>query len=203
MNKKVVLGVMLCASVSSVALASPLDDYDMGRFSIDLGTSISPDMDVNGGSVDGKSRINGGVTAGLGNNWALQFRYADHKSDVFAGNDYNLKAQEYNALYRVNPNFSLFAGLVNARVERGHYDDSQKGFQVGLLGQMDFTDQLNGWASVAAGDTSKAYEIGLGYGLTETVDLNLFYRYAKYDEFDGAVDDVTAKGLNAGVTVRF
>ena len=203
MDKKIILGMALCLSVSSAAFASPLDDYDMGKFSIDLGTSISPDMDVNGHSLDGKSRINGGVTAGLGSNWALQFRYADNKSDAFRGNNYNLKAQEYNALYRVNPNFSIFAGLVNARVERGNYDDSQKGFQVGLLGQMDFTDRFNGWASVAAGDTSNAYEIGLGYGLTEMVDLNLFYRYAKYDDFDGSVDDVTTKGLNAGVTVRF
>lgn len=203
MNKKLALGMALCLSVSSAALASPLHDYDMGSFSIDLGTSISPDMDVDGRSHDGKSRINGGITAGVGNNWALQFKYADNKSDVFANWNYNLKAQEYNALYRLNPNFSVFAGLVNTRVERGSYDDSQKGFQVGLLGQMDFNDRFNGWASVAAGDTSNAYEIGLGYGLTETVDLNLFYRYAKYDDFDGRVDDVTVKGLNAGVTVRF
>ena len=82
MKKKVLLGLAIGMSLSTVAFASPLQNYDAGKAEVNVGTTLAPAMasgSDNGETFksDVKNKINGGATVGLGRNLALQFKYVD------------------------------------------------------------------------------------------------------------------------------
>lgn len=94
------------------------------------------------GNFDGKTKLDWGITVGMGNNWAFQYRGLKAEADgktytIFENKDegfysavengnqsYNryrnlsvtltpqVKSQEFNALYKFHKNFSVFAGVV-------------------------------------------------------------------------------------------
>jgi hypothetical protein len=186
-------------------------------------------------SDDAKSRLGAGFTYGLGDKLAVQYKYADNKTktysyEVATGFSYQngtttgqLIANELNVLYKVNPNVSAFAGWTNATAKikwsynygpdasnitdsgSGTEKGTKDGFQVGLIGQTKFAKNLTGWGSIAAGNNLTGYELGLGYDLDKDTELNVFYRHAKYKDFnvDGENFDVKIKGVGAGLTFKF
>lgn len=154
--KKTVFTLVLIFSIMSVCAASPLTDYSQGKVAIDYTYRPSFDMEtspeVSGSeniqkpvdyinneinkrekNFSGKAKLDWGITAGLGNNWAFQYRGLKAEAD---GNTYpienpptanlvksnnsplavtltpQVKSQEFNALYKLSEGFSAFAGLV-------------------------------------------------------------------------------------------
>ncbi|MEG6584811.1 hypothetical protein [Dendrosporobacter sp. 1207_IL3150] len=159
--KKFVMFILFSFVLSSVALASPLTDYSKGAAALDLSYRVSPDFDVNAKvndfnvtdaakdfgiptNFDGDSNLEWGLTYGIGNNWALQYRQATPKGKLtlidYSWDDYavekpaaskavindlpfysaNLtvvnktRTEEFNVLHKLDKNFSLFTGLVRA-----------------------------------------------------------------------------------------
>lgn len=111
----------------------------------------------------------------------------------------------------MNNNLNAIAGVVRLS---GGIDgiadiDNKTKFQVGLTGHQAFNDKLLGWVTATAGSDVYAYEVGVGHKLSDTSDLNLFYRYTKFSdvEFEGAPPgfdiDAKAKGVGLGVTFKF
>ncbi len=215
MKKKIFLTLAAAMAVTSVSLASPLSNYDKGNLAIDLTTSISPKVDVDvaqlgGASDDAKNRLGAGITYGIGNRLALQYKYADNKTkDYFyeetTPSDYNnetdsvqIFAHELNVLYQVNPNFSAFVGLTKTSAklnwshnygpnsgniidsQSGTVKQSQNGYHVGFIAQTKLADKVTGWASASAGNKLTAYEVGVGYDVAKNTELNVFYRNNKY-----------------------
>lgn len=90
--KKLVLAVLFVFALSSVAIASPLTDFSLGKAALDLNYRSSPDYDANVGingigktdkiALDGDNNLEWGFTYGIGNNWALQYRQAAPKGTL-------------------------------------------------------------------------------------------------------------------------
>lgn len=208
MDKKILTGALAAMMISSTALAAPLSDYTEGSAAVDVKYSLSQDIKGESNGLAGKhdldDHLSGGLTYGLGNNLAVQYNYTDNKLD-FGGD--RIIAQELNLLYKLNPNLSAYAGLNRNRysVNRG-YDSSETGVQIGVIGQTKLSDDLTAWAMLGAGNKRTAYEIGLGYGITDNLDLNIYYDYNKYKDNENALGrdfDAKAKGFGMGVTFKF
>lgn len=237
MKKKVLLTLAAAMAVTSVAFASPLTNYEKGSLALDINTSISPklELSVNGMSEsdDSKERLGAGISYGLGNKFALQYKYLDNKTkeylvDEYIGSFYEnttlnakLTGHEINVLYQINPNVSAYVGVTRSTAKitvtenygptPGNITDSESlsesqsknGYQVGLVGQTKLADKLTGWASVSAGNRVNAYEVGLGYDVAKNTELNLFYREVKYKDFDAYSTTVDVTTKGLGAGVTF
>ena len=231
MKKKILLTLAAAMTVTSVSFASPLTNYEKGSLAVDLNTSISPKVEISGSDFgdDAKSRLGAGITYGIGDKLALQYKYSDNKTETYSYEetgpgyyyrstiDAQLTGHEFNLLYQIDPNVSAFVGLTKAKAkvnlmvtdgtfyDSGSDSQSKNGYQVGLIGQTKLSDNVTGWASVRAGDKVTGYEIGVGYDVNKDTELNVFYRNTKYKDFNvlGEDFDVTTKGLGAGVTFKF
>ena len=107
----ILVGLMgiCCAS----AFASPLQDYSLGSFAVDLSLS---QLKVTSNTDDWDSNYNGGfgVSAGLGGNWALQFRNNNWSASRSLGPiTLDLKAcvNDLNLLYKLDKTFRVFCNL--------------------------------------------------------------------------------------------
>lgn len=198
MNKKLVaisLGIM--TAMSSMVFAAPATDLSAGKMAIDLSIT-KPELEA-GGTMPKKTNFDFGITAGLGNNWGVQYKYQGCNAD----NGWDGKVQEFNAVYKFDNNFQAFAGMNKFS---GDSIDSSNKFQLGITGTTKLGDKLSGWATLAAGGSNFSYELGLGQALSKDWDLNLFYRHKKFNDVKmtwGPKGDVTVSGFGLGVTAKF
>ena len=121
MKKKIaaaVLGILMAGTTA--VYASPVTDFEKGHISAEFGSTLNSTFNGSGevtGKADGKSGFKYGVTAGLGDNWALQFKGGKFKSEVFSGSSQTYpitvttfgKAthQEFNLIRRISPMYRL------------------------------------------------------------------------------------------------
>ena len=208
MTKKVLLGLAIGMSLSTVAFASPLQNYEAGKVEINVGTTLAPAMATtsNGGTSksDVKNKIEGGATVGLGHNLALQYKYVD--SQQKPNDEYNMRTQEYNLRYKLDKNVSVYAGQMHARFgaksSSAEVSATRNIFQAGVQYEAALGRNLTGWAGMGFGSDMQHYEAGLGYALTQDLDLDLSYQYTQVKKFADTVD-CTAKGLYAGLSFKF
>jgi opacity protein-like surface antigen len=201
---------------SAVALAAPQTDFKQGKTSVDLG-AIRSEIDADGIDFDKKTNLDLGITTGLSDKFALQYKFQKLEGDtnVFGPTiDTDNKVHELNVLYKIDPNVYAFAGIQrlsgNTKLAGvGSFDiDSKTVAQIGVTGVTQLADKLNGWATAAIGNDNYSYEIGLGYEIANNADLNLFYRYKKFNDIEfksglAGSGDAKSKGVGAGVTFRF
>lgn len=219
--KKVLSGVAALLMVSSVGFASPLTDYSQGKVAVDLSVRSSNDVTADGNDYDGKtSNFNYGVTVGLGNN--LAFQYKQDNADTKNYSDFNgpsvsghaeLESNQYNILYQVNPNVSAFVGLTNTKPQLKTSDGdwngkNSTGYQVGVVATVPIADKTTAYASLGYGDKIEDYEFGLGYAVATNLELNVGYKDTKYKKLqlqDPDTNDFNYKvhGLTYGITYKF
>lgn len=180
-------------------------------------------------AFDGDNNFEWSFTYGIGNNWALQYRQAASKgklglinevgaepqayaSEGASGDFLNVglqaktKVEEYNALYKLNKNISLFTGVVkaapsvkanvNASIEGESFSGDlaiaghdKNIWQFGLQAVAPFANKFTGYGITSFGKDYRNWEVGLGYQISKDVELNVNYR-------DFKVDDMTMVGLN-------
>ena len=208
---KVICALGLCLSVGATASAAPADSYDAGKVSVDLGTALSPTLDVSpGNSFDAKNNFYGGVTVGLGHNFALQYKYdkteAKEVNTYYDASGYTEKdngkvtVNTVNVLYKVNPAVSAYVGNRHAAGEMhnqwGYYDydgsfvsdaetriSASKNYaQAGVIGQVKLAKDLSGWGDLGIGPDLLTCELGVGYHITSNLAANVSYDYAKYKD---------------------
>jgi len=231
MLKKVALVLAATSVVTSAAFAAPMTDYSQGKFAIDISTSPSldqsakPDYYPYDYSYPAKSTTTFGVTAGLGGKWAVQYR--QHKFSSEEENTYyygypqsNLKGYEANALYKVDKNFSVFAGYTSFKLGFTNsyysgYDNPGKsvgGMQVGAIVSTPVTDKVSAYGIVSTGSKLDSFEVGMAYKVSKNVDFNMGYADRNYKKLHnesswwGTPDhkyNAQAKGINWGVTLKF
>lgn len=149
-------------SVSTAALAAPLQEYEPGRAEVNIGTAVLPAMEVAQGDSFASSnvgrRVYGGATVGIAHNFALQYKYTgSHMSPDFPEEDLypeiGFDTQECNLRYRVNPNVSVYMGDMEAHMSYSGGDcntyDSRSIFQAGVQYEAKLGKDVTGW--VAAG----------------------------------------------------
>ena len=209
--RKIVVMVACLLMVSSVALASPLMDFSAGKGSVDL-TMRNTANSMFVLEFDNKYNFDGTVTLGLGNNWAVQYRYFQPESaatDFGAplGMTLKMRTNEYNVLYKLDKNIAAFAGYVTAQETDGYpglatyTSETRKLWQVGFAGSAAIGKKTTLWGTVGLGRDLTNCELGVGYAITPNLDINVSYRSLNVNDLDGF--EVKAKGLGFGVTLKF
>lgn len=215
--KKIIVLVACFMMIGSVALASPLMDFSQGKGSIDL-TMRNTENSIEGVGLEKDYNFDGAATFGLGNKWAVQYRYFQPESDKTyiypVAGTFKLATNEFNVLYKLDKNLAAFAGYANAKGTLAGSVDTEEGvlegsassstkdlWQLGLVGTAALGDKTTLWASVGAGSDLTNWEAGIGYAFTPKCEFNVSYREFKVNDLDGA--DVKAKGLGFGLTFKF
>lgn len=214
MRKKTVLIVVCSFLISSTAFAAPLTDYSVGKASIDLNYRNTEQL-LDSDTYGRKYNLEPSVTIGIADKWAFQYRYKNLKSKSTTFNNgisyqtVNLCVNEFNLLYSLTPNVSLFVGRI---LTDGAINVSVPGWgqsetwgwtslgQVGLLGSVPLTDKISAYGVVGISHRWTNFEVGLSYAFTKNWEFNVDYREMK--KTFGEVD-VKAKGLGFGVTYKF
>lgn len=194
--------------LSSTVFAAPLTNFEAGESAIDIGT-IRPEASVGTLELGKRSNFDFGITTGLNDKIALQYKYQKTDTAYYPLPFYS-KIHELNVLYQLNPNTYAFIGAqrVSGGVSVPSFPtiDTKTVAQIGITGSAELSDKLNGWATAAVGNDNYSYEIGVGYALSSEADLNLFYRYKKFNDLKYVLwgsQDVKIKGVGAGITVKF
>ncbi|EGO64009.1 outer membrane protein [Acetonema longum] len=206
---------------SGIVSAAPQIDFEQEKTSIDIGVIRSElETSDSGGSIDWdkKSNLDFGITTGLSEKVALQYKYQNLDSGdgyLLTPNDtVDSKVHELNVLCKLDSNFYAFLGVQRLSGDlsvpgAGSLDiDSTTVAQIGVTGTTNLADKLTGWATAAVGNDNYSYEIGLGYEIADNTDINLFYRYKEFSDLEfkdisGYEFDAKSKGFGAGVTFKF
>ncbi|SMC50545.1 outer membrane beta-barrel protein [Sporomusa malonica] len=223
MKKSVLVFVFLFA-LSTVCAASPLMDYSQGKTAVDI--NFKPNLDVKAdspfGNLSGKnSNVDFGLTVGLGNNWAVQYRNGTADSKVTdPGSPINIElvAQQINVFYKLNKNVAGFVGYTHAKpslnisigpITQTINAEQTSGYQVGLVGFSEIGKNTNAYGEVATGNKITHYQVGIAYEFVKNLELNIAYQYTKYKGIDFSSVfpfsdfDYTAKGMSYGITYKF
>lgn len=205
--KKVFVTLVCLMMLSTVAMASPLMDYNQGKVSVDL-TWRNTQNSLDDFSFDKKYNLDAALTVGLGNKWAFQYRNFEPKSGATGTDQETLKlaTNEFNAMYKLDKNFAAFAGFVTGKAtfedNTGFNESASRNmWQFGLVASTEIAPKTTLWGSVAAGNHSWTnWEAGVGYELAPNLELNVSYREMKANVSD---TDFKAKGLGYGITYKF
>jgi hypothetical protein len=234
MKQKISITLLAALVVANVGFASPLTDYSQNKVAIEIGFQ-SPQIsenyhDADGTSAampdaDGKSTANLGITAGLGNRFAIQYKNFSPKSkttnylDITTFNT-KVKVNEYNLLYQLNHNVAAFTGIAqvkatqttsgNADIEGGSIGTQKKNsWQIGLVGSIPLAEKTTAYATAGFGSKLTAYKLGVSYAVASNLELDAFYGYNKYKdlawegEYSNNHSDFTVKGAGYGITYKF
>ncbi len=220
--KKVGLMMAGMLLLTSVASASPLMDYSKGKAALDITYRFYQDMDASGSvhglgyvlgsdplqgsdKIGGKNDFEWGMTLGLGNDWAMQYRgfnaQAEKTYSICSDQGYpdapqyrqetpyysrsltaiinpKVRSQEVNVLRKLDKNFSAFAGLVRITPSvkvTGNYAYSESGE---MSRSIDSGYSEYGSASLTLGGEDKnTAQIGI-IGSTKLADKTNLYGIA-------------------------
>lgn len=169
--------------------------------------------------LSGKTNVEWGFTYGIGNNWALQYRQAtpkgsiglpsDHPSfsqdvSVSLGLEAKTRVEEYNILYKMDKNFSLFTGMVKATpslkaslgLSATDQGDNWNGissvggnlaiqghdkniWHFGVIATAPVAKKLTAYGIASFGGDYRNWEAGLGYQIDKNLEFNVNYRDMK------------------------
>jgi len=204
--------------------AAPLTDYSPGKTAIDVTWRHDLDLDDYWKGyvypAEGKdSNLDWGVTTGLGNKFALQYRqfnpkgegdYTDLEEGKYHLFEVKLKSHEANLLFQLDKHFSSFIGWHRSKLtwlDNGERSVSQKKgqLQIGIIGVADLGNKTKLYGNVGFAPDLQNFEAGISYELTGDIDLNLSYRYLKVNEIKlfTVPEDFRAKGWGLGFTYKF
>ncbi len=188
---------LMTAFFAASAWASPLKNYDAGRFSVDAGISLPSSIDGDNYKLSKSNSSYFGATVGIGSNTALNYKWNNYKADQA-----RTRAQQFNLMYKILPGISVYAGYLNADTSSA-YGRTENSGQVGLQACYDIPLLFTVWGNFGVGRKNSGYEIGLSKPILNNVELNASYYDQKFkDAFDND-GDMKAKGVNLGVTVKF
>jgi len=209
--------VLIAANV----FAAPQTDIAQGKTAIDIGAFNAKDsMTLMGNDIDfgNKTNINFGVTTGISDKYAVQYKYnsldSGHYTNAVVDTSMKIKTQEFNVLYKLTKNTDAFIGVhkfsgtlyVHTANVSGDFDNKNK-MQIGVTTTVPLGEKLNAWGTLSAGDNLISGELGVSHPLNKNTDLNLYYRYTK--EKDLTLNgvpynyDIENNGFGLGVTMKF
>ena len=195
-------GVLL---IASTAFAAPQTDIEQGKTALDVGV-FSSKTAISGDDLDKKANLDLGITTGLSNKYAIQYKYHVLDSDTTDGYNVDANTQEFNVLYKMTPNTNAFVGINRISGSLESFDmDSKNKLQVGITTKVPLSEKFSAWGTVAAGSDLVTCEAGISHTLSQNADLNVYYRYTKNDDLRiaGNKFDFENNGFGLGVTMNF
>ena len=190
---------IMTACFSTSAFAAPLKNYDAGKFAIDAGITFPSSLKGGNYKMSKSDSSYYGATVGIGKRMALNYQW-----DKYKGSDGDLTAQQFNLMYQLLPNVSAYAGWLGADADVDFGNGKKKNSaHAGLQAHFDIPLLFTVWGNVGVGTKSSAYEIGITKPLFNNIELNLSYYDGKFKEILDDGEDMKAKGVQMGVTVKF
>jgi predicted transposase YbfD/YdcC len=211
---------MICSS----ALASPLTDYSKGKTSIDVTNypSLSSHITNNNGydqSPKCKSSYDIGITTGLGDKLAIQYRnFTPETKAIKVGSaayeTIENKNQEINVLYKLDKNTSAFIGfhwtdykdITNDTGYSLSVDcDTKKTPQIGVVANYPISNKANLFGVIGIGNNYTNAEIGISHNLSSNFELNVIYRKTNINNIraNDVSIDTEYRGIGYGLTYKF
>ena len=121
--------------------------------------------------------------------------------------------QQYNLLYSLNQNCTLYTGLYDIRGRMDYVDasyvirtDTKKIWQFGVIGQTKLADKVTLFGSIGVGKDLTDYSVGVAYKFAPQTEFNLLWHDTKVTSLrsQGGVDmSLKNKGLGYGITYKF
>lgn len=212
--KKICFLATCIALISTTALAAPQTDIKKGETSVDIGV-ISLKEHFFDETYPLKSNIDVGITTGVSDRYALQYKYHGLTSgeDSFKAHE-DVKTQELNVLYKLNKNTDVFVGVNKFSgydVSPGYLSgkilfETKTRVQYGITSKIPLGKSVEAWGTVAAGSDLLSCELGVSKALSKNTDLNLYYRYTENNDilFAHVIPfDFESNGFGLGVTMKF
>ncbi|SEJ82445.1 Outer membrane protein beta-barrel domain-containing protein [Propionispira arboris] len=205
--KKICLLTMGLALMTVTAFAAPQTDIQQGKTAVDLGVFNSKTA-INGDDFDTNTKLDAGITTGLSDKYAIQYKYhALGSGNIERGNiKSDINTQEFNVLYKLTPTTDAFVGLHRIDGSIGSVDiDAKNKVQVGITSTVPLSSAVSAWGTLAAGSDLVTLEAGLSHPLSQSADLNVYYRYTKDNDLrvNGNKFDFENNGFGLGVTMKF
>lgn len=192
MMKRTLIATVAALMVSGAAFAAsvPVTDIHEGQSRVGAEYSFAQSATDQSGHSDG---FGVSLSTGLSDKLALQYAYGSNNLK-----EGDIKDHRVDAVYNIAPNFNLYGGATFVKAP----DDTETGFQAGVIGYMPLTDKIQGFAKVGFGnDIKQTYQVGATYDFGDNLDLSLYYQYDKYSL--DAAGDGNIKGFHAGLGYSF
>lgn len=190
---------IMTACFSTSAFAAPLKNYDVGKFSVDAGITFPSSLKGGNYKMSKSDSSYYGATVGIGKRMALNYQW-----DKYKGSDGDLTAQQFNLMYQLLPNVSAYAGWLGADADVDFGNGKKKNSaHAGLQAHFDIPLLFTVYGNVGVGTKSNAYEIGISKPLFNNIELNLSYYDGKFKDIIDGDEEMRAKGVQMGVTVKF
>lgn len=190
---------IMTACFSTSAFAAPLKNYDVGKFSVDAGITFPSSLKGGNYKMSKSDSSYYGATVGIGKRMALNYQW-----DKYKGSDGDLTAQQFNLMYQLLPNVSAYAGWLGADADVDFGNGKKKNSaHAGLQAHFDIPLLFTVYGNVGVGTKSSAYEIGISKPLFNNIELNLSYYDGKFKDVIDGDEEMRAKGVQMGVTVKF
>ncbi len=190
---------IMTACFSTSAFAAPLKNYDVGKFAVDAGITFPSSLKGGNYKMSKSDSSYYGATVGIGKRMALNYQW-----DKYKGSDGDLTAQQFNLMYQLLPNVSAYAGWLGADADVDFGNGKKKNSaHAGLQAHFDIPLLFTVYGNVGVGTMSSAYEIGISKPLFNNIELNLSYYDGKFKDVIGGDEEMRAKGVQMGVTVKF
>ena len=196
----VVIAAFFCVGCfpSSVS-ASHLKNYDKGHFAVDAGGTLPFNLHFSDFKNPKKATsYYFGGTAGLGGNTALNYRLNQYRT---TGPE-RITVNQLNLMHKVIPQVSAYAGYVNTNTNVNDTSGSVNSGQIGLQARFDIPLLFTVWGQAGIGNKLNSWEIGISKPLLNNFDLNLSYYDNNFRNLTQG-GNARARGINAGVTVKF
>ncbi len=227
MKKKIAAAVfgLLMAGVTAV-YASPVTDFEKGHVTVEFGSTLNSTFNGSGevtGEAGGKSGFKYGVTAGLGDDWAIQFKGGKFKSEVFSAYSASIGApvttygksthEEFNLIRRISPNVSAVVGWVQNEFSYGILvaPATISSFHAGFMADKKLNEKSTAFAAVLSGKDVLFWEAGVSYQIAKDAHFNVSYGEREFKNVDLNVpahslykkEDYKLKGITCLFSVDF
>lgn len=159
--------LLMAASLSAAALASPLKNYNPGKIAVDAGISLPSSIEGGNYKMSKSDSTYFGATAGIGSNMALNYKWNNYKADQG-----KTRAQQVNLMYKVLPGISAYAGYLNADTSTDFGGKNKNSGQVGLVAAYDIPLLFTVWGNIGVGNKNGGYEIGISKPIFNNVELS-------------------------------
>lgn len=193
--KKFFLAFAILLLMSAAGHASPLRDFTPGRWAVDL--NWKPYTYV------GENAFDLGVTAGLGNNWAVAYRQMDYDT---AGNpgDYRVKSRDINLVRKMSDSFQLYAGCsrITGHVKGGPPLAAKTVAQLGAIVTRKLNDRLTLYGILSGGSNVTNVEFGLSYRISPSLELTSTYRHLTVEKVGPTRAKENFRGFGLGITIN-
>lgn len=197
MKKLILLITVALLMATGVGQASPLADFSPGRTAVDIMWEPC--------TFRGDNAFAGGVTVGLGNNWAIGFRQLNYDTGKPDG-DWRTRSQEINLIHKFTDTFQVYAGYsrtTGAGLNGSPDLATKKVAQVGAIISRRLGDRTVLYGILGGGNNVTNIEFGLSYQVSPAVELTTTYRHLTVEKVGPAETKEDFRGFGAGLTLKF